>query len=355
MKTKLHLLYPFYLAIALMMTATSCSESHKDGKLPQGYSWAYGVWQIRESFGEDEQTYRLLIGDSYLQSEEGYQRVFRVKGNLDPEELYPIYTLTRQEYNPYPEGASNPDEICLSFEGAGGYEEFLYLDKHSRTVSSRSAADRESLDIKCSSKRLRIKENPDLIRQYDALLQDSPANGTWKNVRNRRDKLTITTTDGNHVLTRSGLLINLEDWSVTEYLPDSDRIKVYYSNTEDYVSDIYARFDPEKEREEELASRIAGKTFSLMRDAIPGISNSLGSKFVLYFAANNTGTSIFYNINLILEYQELFRHAFTWKIEGENLVTKNLGGDNSIDYFLIETGPFGTSLVGGNGDRYTRD
>ena len=123
---RLLLSYPLCLVVAIVMTVTSCSESHKDGKLPKDYSWAYGVWQIRESFEgkEDEHPCNLLIGDSYIQSDGVYLSPFFVEGDL----IYPIYTLPKQEYDLYPGDTGDPDdpdEICLSYATVGDYESRL--------------------------------------------------------------------------------------------------------------------------------------------------------------------------------------------------------------------------------------
>ena len=344
---RLLLSYPLCLVVAIVMTVTSCSESHKDGKLPKDYSWAYGVWQIRESFEgkEDEHPCNLLIGDSYIQSDGVYLSPFFVEGDL----IYPIYTLPKQEYDLYPGDTGDPDdpdEICLSYATVGDYESRLYLNKKSRTVSSWSAADRKRLGIKCSSKRRRIKEDPDLIRQYNALLQDSPANGTWRNVRNRRDKRIITASDGNYVLTRNGLLIEHSTGSVIEYLPDSDRIKVGYSNTEDWVTDIYARFDSKQELKEKLASCVAGKTFSCSKGSL--LSPSIRNEYVYYFKDNGSGTWKFYDVSA---FGSSLRYSGTikwWIDDEERLVVKTNEGDT--DYFTI-----GSGYIDNHGDIFRRE
>ncbi len=344
--------------LSAMIMTFGCKSIPENGKLPTDYSWAYGVWQIEEKQEDYHRETTVLVGGDYLQFGSDADDFRKVVPNLG--EFYPIYTFPKTPFylsgEPNFEGDSDgsPDELVLGYYDCAGYPSLLFLNKKKKSVSSFSESSRKQGGISSSCRKLNIKTDESVICSYNAELEALPFYGDWKNVSRSRDKIKIEPGRNDYILTKNGHLIELPG-IVYEYDATDDRITLYEHYDDIHEVRHYKRFDPVKEKQEELTALIANRTFSIMGEPIPFVNNSLGTRFVLSFASDGTGVSSFYNINLIMDYELKSRHVFTWRIDNENLVTKNLAGDNDTDYFKIQSNVFGTALVDGSGKSYTLD
>lgn len=345
--------------ISVMMLPLACNSIPENGKLPKDYSWAYGVWEIEDA--QEEWEYHLnttvLIGSDYLQFGTDADDLRRAVPDLG--EYYPIYTFPKTPYyfvGEEEDFTNDPDadpyELMLGYYDCAGYPTRLYLNKKHKTVSKYDAASREKSRITNSCRKLKVKIDESVISAYNAKLESLPFYGDWKNVSRSRDKIKIEPGSSDYVLTKNGHLIDLPG-KVYEYDASEDRITLY--EYYDLVNEVrhYKRYDPVQERQDELTSLIANRTFSHMGEAIPFVNNSLGTYYALAFASNGTGISSFYNINQIMDYELKDRHVFSWRIDGEKLITTNLAGDNETDTFEIQSNIFGTALIDIAGHRFT--
>ncbi len=387
------------LSALFLLILNGCSTSTiKDGKLPKNFSWAYGSWDIADTYsvkeyGRDENVfdenagtwvrktdiYKVFIGKDYVQI-------------INPEELknykYPFVEATpKQELNwelldseeddysedfeekttEYEEDTPaaieevapaayeepfevDADIIYIPLRDSWGYEtRGLFLNRKNKTISKYRDFKEQNVSNKTKKSKTKIGEKT--LAEYESMLASCPFIGEWQNIRDRYERMTITAEDirADFIPQKDGT------WKRNgggEYKYDSQNDRLIQVLTGDGYetpeTDTFKRYDAEQERIEELKRVITSKTFSYMRNDVYSNTTLLHS---YKFNSNGTGTKALYEVqpwgrNL------LSSDSVEWEIDGETLKVYDSSARSGYDLYTIRQSIFGNSIVDGQGNVY---
>lgn len=379
-------------SVLLLLMLNGCSTSTiKDGKLPENFSWAYGCWDIADTYsikeyGRDEnvfdenagtlvrktENYKVFIGKDYVQI-------------IDPEELknfkYPFVEATpKQELNwdridseeddysedyeeetpeyieevapaAYEEpSAIDAETIHIPLYDSWGYETSgLFLNRKNKTISK--FRDFKDNNVTNKTKKSKTKIGEKTLAEYESLLASCPFIGEWQNTRDRYERETITAEDirTDFIPLKDG---TWKGYGSSEYKYDAQNDRLIRVLTGDGYetpkTDTFKRYDAEQERIEDLKRVITSKTFSYMQnDVYSNTTNLLSYKF----NNNGTGTKAFYEVQpwgrtLISS------DSVEWEIDGETLKVYDSSARSGYDLYTIRQSIFGNAIVDGQGNVY---
>lgn len=348
--------------LLLLSSLASCSNA-SDGPLPEGFSWAYGSWKLKDyvwqesssvqiaseptydSFGvppemwfgltKESENYQVCIAADSLQiiSDEVLYDTNRPLEypyvELTPKYAYTISTLKDEN------GA--PEVVTLSFVSRNAGH-VLYLNRSNKTISTQKGAGKNNNRTRKSTN----KVNSAVLSAYEAAVNSCPLIGDWQNINNRRDILTITASQ-----VRSGF-IPMKDGRWLDYFSWYDCYGYDKEKDKLILNDdiVYRRYGENQRRLDEERSNLervlTSKVYSHMDNNVYSNTTVLHS---YQFYKNGTGIS---ELSEVQPYgrRVINRSKIEWEITADNsevrVYDKELSGYVS---FAIKNNGF--SLVDG--------
>lgn len=247
--------------VITLLCIVSCKNIPEDGILPKDYSWAYGFWEVTEVDGSNVSHYYVYIGSNYIQIDEPYKRI--VWPLIADDIFYPIYTFPKLEYSICNDFPQCDDELILHYAGAWDYEEFLYLNKKSRTVDKVGKSYSEELRERGISspetaKKYMMKVDKNVVLEYHNAIASSPIWGEWKKqytiwdssyVGRRKqyskEKVILSLSYQNMpnvILTKNGYTFDLEGKEY-KFNPEGNTLEIKYGDTDGgVITEIYKKY-----------------------------------------------------------------------------------------------------------------
>ena len=348
--------------LLLLSSLASCSNA-SDGHLPEGFSWAYGSWKIKDyvwqesssvqieseptydSFGvppemwfgltKESENYQVCIAADSLQiiSDEVLYDTNRPLEypyvELTPKYAYTISTLKDEN------GA--PEVVTLSFVSRDAGH-VLYLNRSNKTISTQKGAGKNNNRTRKSTN----KVNSAVLSAYEAAVNSCPLIGDWQNINNRRDILTITASQvrSGFIPMKDGRWLDYFSWYAC-YGYDKEKDKLILND-----DIVYRRYGENQRRLDEERSNLervlTSKVYSHMDNNVYSNTTVLHS---YQFYKNGTGIS---ELSEVQPYgrRVINRSKIEWEITVDNsevrVYDKELSGYVS---FAIKNNGF--SLVDG--------